>query len=157
MIRREVLPETDLLAIAIAIEEVLARTGDPTLISTTVTSKQICWKTVLSANGSVCKQIRLGSGRGLRRRASGATTRGTRAADSVAPPRTEPPHAQTKERRGGDQPMIIDSLSSLPCAKRRRFQRSNIGSCVPFAMFSAKSRPITGAIMKPCPMKPDAW
>jgi len=48
------------------------------------------------------------------------------------------------------QPMIIASPRSvLPSLNLRRFQRSNIGRCVSFAMCSAMSLPITGAIMKP--------
>ncbi len=35
--------------------------------------------------------------------------------------------------------------------------RSNRGSGLPVAMASARSLPTIGAIMKPCPMKPDAW
>ena len=53
--------------------------------------------------------------------------------------------------------MIIASLSRRPSLKRRRFHRSNIGSSVPLAIYCAMRRPITGAIMKPCPMKPEAW
>ncbi len=55
------------------------------------------------------------------------------------------------------QPMIIDSDSSLPCLKRLRFQRSKRGRSFFSAMCWAMRRPITGAIMKPWPMKPEAW
>ncbi len=68
-----------------------------------------------------------------------------------------------RERRwkqeGAAHPMIMasETESDFPSWKRRRFQRPKSSGSFSVTRCSATSLPMIGAIMKPCPMKPDAW
>ena len=52
--------------------------------------------------------------------------------------------------------MIMFSWTSSPRAKRSSDQRAKSGLVTLVSMCSARSRPITGAIMNPWPMNPHA-